>query len=133
MTAYGLDLAGFSGGNSGFARADATPDGCIIVTVYDGHPFANKKQRRDPIAEQIALEWQWVWACCQRGAFLVDTPIDMQGLPNPEHVTFLWELTMRPVDRAFGAMPPFADRIGAPAARFQHVIRPSKEVMAAAR
>jgi hypothetical protein len=121
-TAFGLDLAGYSGGNTGFARADVIPDDRILVTVYDGHPFATKRQRLDLIVEHSALEWEWVSACCQRGMLLVDVPIDMQGLPYPHNITFTWELTMRPVDVAFGAMPPFADRIGAPAARFQYVM-----------
>lgn len=121
-TAFGLDLAGYSTGNSGLARADVTDNGSISVTVYKNHLFAQKKQGYDPIGAHSAIEHEWLYACCKRGKVLVDVPIDMQGLPYPSQVTFTWELTLRPVDVAFRALAPFADRIGAPAARFQYVM-----------
>jgi hypothetical protein len=34
-TAFGLDIAGYAGGNSGFARVDLGDEGMIRVTVYD--------------------------------------------------------------------------------------------------
>jgi hypothetical protein len=41
-TAFGLDIAGYAGSNSGFARADLNGDGIVQVTVYQGHVFGNK-------------------------------------------------------------------------------------------
>src|SRR5262249_15500595 len=44
-------------------------------------------------------------------------------LLQPQRATPIWELTLRPVDRALGAMRPLADRIGSPVARFQAIMR----------
>ena len=59
---------------------------------------------------------------------LVDTPVDLQGLPNPTNVYFAWELVKRPVDYAFDALAPLANLIGAPVARFQNLLSALREV-----
>ncbi|HWB31690.1 MAG TPA: hypothetical protein VG714_00790 [Acidobacteriaceae bacterium] len=56
------------------------------------------------------------------GPVAVDIPIDLQGLGGPAQISFVWELTRRPVDRALGALAPLADRIGAPTARFRNIV-----------
>jgi hypothetical protein len=48
---------------------------------------------------------------------------DLQDLNNPDRAEYIWQLTLRPIDRAVRAMPPLADRIGAPAARFAAIMR----------
>lgn len=48
----------------------------------------------------------------------VDVPLDLQKLPYREVPTYNWELTLRPVDRAFQAMPPLASFLGHCVARF---------------
>jgi hypothetical protein len=120
--AYGLDLAGYSGGYTGLARAERMGDGTIAVTVYQHRLFNRKYQGKDAISAQLAAEWQWVRNCCQQSSLLVDVPIAMQGLPAVQEVQFAWELTLRPVDFAFRALAPFASLIGTPAARFQYIM-----------
>ena len=53
------------------------------------------------------------------GKLVVDVCIDLQGLPAPSHAEFVWGLTKRPVDRAFTALPPLADKIGSYVARMK--------------
>ena len=53
----------------------------------------------------------------------MDIPIDLQDLIEPHRVEYIWQLTRRPIDRAVNAMPPLADRIGAPVARFAAIMR----------
>ncbi len=121
-TAFGLDIAGYAGGNSGFARADLTDDGIITVTIYEGHVFGKKLKGTEPLGSVVEAERDLVEACRSVGAFFVDTPVDLQGLPNPPHAFFTWELVKRPVDYAFDALAPLANLIGAPVARFQNVL-----------
>lgn len=119
-TAFGLDIAGYSTGKSGFARADINSNKLIEVMVYkeQGQIFARKIKGENLIKDIVQMEKEVLLACCKRGPIFVDIPIDLSGLLPPANVSFIWELTQRPVDFAFGAMPPLADRIGSPVARF---------------
>ncbi len=117
-TAFGLDIAGYSTGKSGFARADFIDKNSIEVTVYPYHIFSKTSKRKDEIKDQVKMEKELLLACCKKGTIFVDIPIDLQSLLKSQNVFFTWELTLRPVDFAFDAMPPLADRIGSPVARF---------------
>jgi hypothetical protein len=126
-TAFGLDIAGYAGGNSGFARADIGSDRVIRVTVYDGHVFGSRLKGADPLGTVAEAEQQVLRACCKIGDVLVDTPVDLQGLPCPVNPFFTWELVKRPVDYAFDALAPLANLIGAPVARFQNMLSALRE------
>ena len=120
--AYGLDLAGYSTDGSALAKA-IQPDGDdqVSVTVIDQHCFGVKRdgwQRLDGILQE---EVSRIENCLAEGSLDVDVPIDLQGLPFRSDAVFVWELTKRPVDHAFGAMPPLADRIGSYVARFCNI------------
>lgn len=121
-TAFGLDIAGYAGGNSGFARADLSGAGTITVTIYEGHAFGRKLKGPEPLGDVVEAERDLVRACRLVGAFVVDTPVYLQGLPSPPDAFFTWELVKRPVDYAFDALAPLANLIGAPVARFQSVL-----------
>ncbi len=120
--AFGLDLAGYTSGTSGFARADREPGVEIRITVYRDNPFNVKLTGREPLSRVAHDERRLIEACIEAGTLLVDTPIDLQGLPRVAKPEFGWELTRRPVDYAFGALAALADRIGAPVARFQQFL-----------
>ncbi len=124
--AFGLDLAGYSLGRSGFARADAIGN-VVDITVYRGHVFGVRLDSSALLAPHIAIERQLLAACLQHGSLLVDIPIDLQGLPYHPEAAHVWELVKRPVDYAFNALPALADRIGAPVARFLHLVAPLLE------
>ncbi len=118
-TAFGLDIAGYSTGKSGFVRADRKDNNSIEITVFRRHAFAEKCGAKTPLDDDIVKnEKELLIACCKKGCLLVDIPIDLQELPCPNNVKFIWELVKRPVDFAFGAMSPLAERIGYPVARF---------------
>ncbi len=121
-TAFGLDIAGYSTGKSGFARADFVNENHIEVTVYQGHTFARKSKGGEQIENIVKKEKELLAACCRKGPVFVDIPIDLQGLPSPPDASYIWELIYRPVDFAFDAMPPLADRIGSPVARFLNLL-----------
>jgi len=121
-TAFGLDIAGYAGGNSGFARADLGSEGGIRVTVYEDHVFGRRLAGADPLGTVAEAEQRTLRSCRMRGDVVVDTPVDLQGLPSPADTYFTWELVRRPVDYAFGALAPLADRIGAPVARFRNML-----------
>lgn len=118
---FGLDLAGYSTGKSGFASAHVKNG--IEVCIYRGHAFSTKPKEKQSFKAYVDLERELLTACCQQGQIMVDIPIDLQGLPFIEDVSFFWQLTQRPVDYAFKAMPPLADRIGSPVGRFQYMIK----------
>lgn len=120
--AFGLDLSGYASGTTGFARADREPGVEIRVTVYRDNPFNVKRKGREPLRLVEDNQRRLIATCLDAGPLFVDVPIDLQGLPHIEEPVFTWELTRRPVDFAFGALPPLADRIGALVARFGHLL-----------
>lgn len=127
-TSFGLDIAGYSTGKSGFARARRKSDNSIIVTVYQGHVFSKKYDGKLSLDSVETRERELLQACCKNSVLLVDTPIDLQGLPNFDDASFIWQLTRRPVDYSFGGMAPFANYIGAPVARFQNLLSASDDL-----
>ena len=128
--AHGLDLAGYSTGKSALARAeDECSSGTVRVRIISGHPFSEKRERKDVL--DVKPEQAQINSMLAEGRLCVDIPIDLQGLMDldpPQEgescadTPFLWERTLRPVDYAFGALPPLADRIGAPVARFRTIL-----------
>ncbi len=122
--AFGLDLSGYGRSKSSFARADRLSEESILVTIFNDHPFAETLEGRDVLDGGGRKELEALQSCEAVGPLYVDVPIDLQGLPMVEKCSFVWELTRRPVDAAFfPALPPLADRIGYPVARFQRLLR----------
>lgn len=121
--AFGLDLSGYAGGNSAFVRAVSETDGIIDVTIYRGHVFGIKLRGDRPARPVVEKEVEVLRACCRAASLYVDIPIDLQGLPCPGGEVFIWQLVKRPVDQAFDALPPLAERIGAPVARYKNLHR----------
>jgi hypothetical protein len=122
--AFGLDLAGYTSGKSGFARAARRTDGTIRVRVFQGHAFSRKLAGHDPgFSEVVNQERALVRRCLASGTLYVDVPIDLQGLPVVAEPRYAWQLIKRPVDYAIGGLPALASLIGAPAARFLNVLR----------
>jgi hypothetical protein len=122
-TAFGLDLGGYSSGGSALVRATRRPTGEVEATVYREHAFSKKPARGKPFASIVEQEVELLAACLQNARLYVDVPIDLQGLPCPGDEIYAWELTKRPADFAFEALPPLADRIGSVVARFQNLLR----------
>ncbi|MCE8423512.1 MAG: hypothetical protein J5U19_15500 [Candidatus Methanoperedens sp.] len=91
-TAFGLDIAGYSTGKSGFARADFVDKNYIEVTIYEEHIFASKSTGEVPIEDIAEKEKEILIACLRKGPIFVDIPIDLQGLPIPKNVRYVWEL-----------------------------------------
>lgn len=118
--AFGLDLSGYAGDGSGLAQVMSSHG--YVATVYRGHPFANRAEGRDYLSKLVAEQRAALTLMIEHGTVLVDVPIDLQTLPIPTTPVFVWQLTARPIDFAYGALRPFADRIGAPVARFQHLV-----------
>ena len=122
ITVFGLDIAGYSTGRSALACAQRKDGGPIAVTVFRGHPFANRVKGNSLLAEVVNKEADWLAACVRIGPVFIDIPLDLQGLPGRQGPRFVWELTQRPIDRALRALPAFADRIGAPVVRIRAIL-----------
>ena len=128
--AHGLDLAGYSTGKSALARADyECCSATVRVRIISGHPFSEKRERKHLL--DVKSEQAQIRSMLAQGRLCVDVPIDLQGLmgidapqeeKSREDTPFVWERTLRPVDYAFGALPPLADRIGSPVARFRTIL-----------
>jgi len=121
-TAFGLDIAGYATGKSALARADRRSADDVLATIYLGHVFSNKVSGDTALDEPHQQELELLTACVDVGPIFIDAPLDLQGLPFPEQPSLVWELVKRPVDYAFSALPAFADRIGAPVSRLQHLL-----------
>jgi hypothetical protein len=118
----GLDLSGYSRGRSGLAEIATSDDG-LVATIYRSHPFAQVAGGRDLLNDMVAAERTALNRMTSLGMVLVDMPIDVEDLFRQGNPIFVWELTARPVDFAFGGLRPLADRIGAAVARFRHCAR----------
>jgi hypothetical protein len=122
MIAFGIDLAGYSTGKTSLAAIEVNERFASAVILRK----SALSQKRDGTAnadEALAADTAIVRRCLAIGPVAVDIPIDLQGLPDDIAVDTVWSLTYRPIDRALNAMPPLADRIGAPVVRFRWIMR----------
>ena len=126
MRAFGIDLAGYTCGTSVCAEAATARTGSVSVRVIAQCPFSRARQTGERLQPILDEEASFLRQMLARGPIAVDIPIDLQGLPQTVRAEQVWELTLRPIDRVLNAMPPFADRIGAPVARFQKILRRAK-------
>jgi hypothetical protein len=122
MLGFGIDLAGYTTGKTSLAVVEIE-DHFVNAILLRGSAFSKKRESSNPLEEVVAEEVAVLRRCLAIGPVAVDIPIDLQGLPNPESPQTIWALTRRPIDKALNAMPPFADRIGAPVARFAAIMR----------
>lgn len=125
MIGFGIDLAGYPTGKTSLAAVKI--EGRIVkATLLRDSALSVKRQSSDALAEILPQEVEVLRRCLKMGSVAVDIPIDLQGLPNPKRAVYLWELTRRPIEKAVNAMPPFADRIGSPVARFAAIMQEDK-------
>jgi Protein of unknown function (DUF429) len=122
---FGLDLAGYTTKKTSLAAIDVNGK-IATVTLLRHSAFAPKRATTAPLELVVREETNHLERCIKLGPVAVDIPIDLQGLPYPTAAKEIWELTKRPIDKKLGAMAPFADRIGAPVARFAAIKRCGK-------
>jgi hypothetical protein len=92
------------------------------VLLLNSH--LTRKHSSDALAQKVIHgDTECLRRCLALGPVAVDIPIDVQNLPTRSENAKIWALTLRPIDKKLGAMPPFADRIGAPVARFAAMMR----------
>ena len=122
MIGFGIDLAGYVTGKTSLAFTEI--EGRFAkATLLRGSALSRKRKSSDSLAEALANEVAVLGHCLGIASVAVDVPIDLQGLPNAQNPQAIWPLTRRPIDYALNAMPPLADRIGAPVARFAAIMR----------
>lgn len=115
-TGFGLDIAGYSGGKS--VLAAAVPDGSHCrVTLLRNSPFSVKRPGASALKPTADCETAALRTLIGIGPVFIDAPLDLQNLLKPHDARFIWELTLRPIDRVLGGLPALADKIGAPVAR----------------
>jgi predicted nuclease with RNAse H fold len=122
---FGLDLAGYTTNKTSLVAIEATGSKAV-VTMLKESAFSAKRGTDSSVDEAINKEGEALRKCLTVGPIAVDIPIDLQGLPFPEHPKQIWELTKRPIDKELRAMSPLADRIGAPVARFSAIMRQAR-------
>jgi hypothetical protein len=119
---FGLDLAGYTTGKTTLAVVEIEGQN-VKATMLRESALSVKRSGGDALKEVLREEAAALRRCLNIGPLAVDSPIDLQDLRTPIDAEYIWQLTRRPVDRAIGAMPPLADRIGAPVARFAAIMR----------
>lgn len=119
--AFGLDLSGYSTGKTVLAKATQCSTE-IRVDLYRADVLNPKLKVGTRLSVVSSAEAKLIGDCIQKGPIAIDAPIDLQGLPSPDSAGFPWELTRRHVDKAFGALPPLADKIGAVTARISNIL-----------
>lgn len=125
MIGFGIDLAGYTTGGTSLAAIE-TEGQAARVTLLRGSALSLKRDSADVLSEVLTQEASVMRRCLTLGPVAVDIPVDLQGLPNVDRAEFIWQLTRRPIDRAERGMAPFADRIGAPVARFRAIMQHAK-------
>src|SRR5579871_1354207 len=121
MIGFGLDLAGYTTGKTALAVIEIEGRRAR-ATLLRGSPLSAKRASDDDLKQILKAEVAALNRCLKIGPLAVDIPIDLQHLGNPDRAEYIWQLTRRPIDRAVGAMPALADRIGAPVARFAAIM-----------
>lgn len=122
MIGFGIDLAGYTTGKTSLAVIEIEGT-AANATLLRGSALSLKRDSGDALRGIVSEEAAVLRRCLAIGPVAVDIPIDLQDLPYPDDAEYIWQLTSRPIDRAVGAMPPFANRIGAPVARFAAIMR----------
>ena len=122
MIGFGIDLAGYTTGKTSLAAIEIKGQRAK-ATLLRGSALSAKRESGAALREVLRQEAAVLRRCLGIGPVAVDIPIDLQDLTKPDRAEYIWQLTRRPVDRAVGAMPPLADRIGAPTARFAAIMR----------
>src|SRR6266849_795436 len=122
MIGFGIDLAGYTTGKTSVA-AIKIKDRVAEATLLRNSHFSRRHSANARADDVIRGDVECLRLCLNLGPVAVDIPMDLQGLPNPSKLTAIWSLTCRPIDKKLRAMPPFADRIGAPVARFAAMTR----------
>jgi len=98
-------------------------DGLVTVAILTGNVFQQEINGGNPLLGHANEEAEYLRGLIEEGPLYIDVPIDLQDLPIPERPQYVWQLTKRPVDQAFGGLPPLADRLGACVARMQNLWR----------
>ncbi|OUM86321.1 MAG: hypothetical protein BAA01_09855 [Bacillus thermozeamaize] len=115
--AYGIDLAGFTSTKTAIVEAVKDDNGRVTLKIIKNHPLNS---------EDLIKSKEYFLKLLEDPAVKVyiDAPMDLQGLPF-DHLNsfrFPWQLTYRPVDKAYNGLPPFADKIGAVVSRFMYCL-----------
>jgi hypothetical protein len=119
---FGLDLSGYSTNKTSLAAVVAKGEVGEAILLRRS-AFSTRRNTDMRVRDAVKAEASDLKQCLALGPVAVDIPIDLQNLLVPDKAVAIWELTRRPVDKKLNAMPPLADRIGAPVARFSAIMR----------
>jgi len=118
-TGFGIDLGAFGRRRGTAIAAARRSEKGVLLCVLEGTVFDNVFAGPERVDEQLCSERELLIDLLKWGQVAVDVPLDLQKLPCTKMPTWNWELTLRPVDKAFQAMPPLASFLGHCVARFQ--------------
>ena len=120
MIGFGIDLAGFSKHRSTVLAIIQAEECQAEVVLLEGSPFGRRLSDTE-FVDRLKSETAALQKLLKIGPVAIDVPIDLQGLPL-RRVTEAWQLTKRPVDEEFDALPPLASWLGACVARFAAIL-----------
>lgn len=118
MIGFGIDLGAFGRQRGTALVAARRLEEAVSLFVLQSTVFDSVFAGPERIKEQLCSERKFLVSLLSRAPVAVDVPLDLQKLPCREVPTYNWELALRPVDRAFRAMPPLASFLGHCVARF---------------
>lgn len=127
--AWGLDLAGFSSSKQGLARAERKDDKTIHITIYKKHIFSKKIKKVDTEAKVCNLNLTKRINCLKNiTPLFVDVPIDNTYLESvyKNNPRYIWQLNLRPADRAYKGQKPFGSLMGGYVQQFKYMHNESK-------
>lgn len=119
---FGIDLAAYGNKAGTILAATTSENDCANVAIITDSAFTKSLGGASDLLPQLEQESAELIRLTNLGPVTIDVPIDLQGLPSPDNITRVWELTRRPIDRAFNGLAPLADRLGYCVARFQKLM-----------
>jgi predicted nuclease with RNAse H fold len=124
---FGLDLSGYGKkGGTVLAAALVKNGGVAEISILTNSAFSKTLNGNSSLPEQTEDEQRLLLEIAARRSIAIDVPIDLQNLPSPPNATKVWELTQRPIDRAFKGLAPLADKLGYCVARFLNLLRSNR-------
>jgi hypothetical protein len=121
-TGSGIDLAGYGKKGGTILAAIRSKNSSADVGIITDTAFAKSLRGASDLEAQLEEESAELSRLLTFGAVAVDVPIHLQDLPSLNNITRVWELTRRPIDRAFSGLAPLADKLGYCVARFRKLV-----------
>ncbi|MCB1175019.1 MAG: hypothetical protein KDK39_15710 [Leptospiraceae bacterium] len=120
---YGIDLSGLANQKTKIVKCEEHANS-VEFSLITKNPFSVPRKGNffigdDSLSPYVEFIKQIVY---ESDGVYVDIPLDLQDLPNPKDPHYLWQCSLRPIDKALGGLAPLGNFIGTPLAQFRFLL-----------